>query len=60
MKFLASITIVVSLPATVAAFFGMNVHVPMEVHPQAFIMIALISLLISVGTVYLFWRRDWL
>jgi magnesium transporter len=60
MKFLASITIVVSLPATVAAFFGMNVHLPMEVHPLAFYMIVLISLLISVGAVYLFWRRDFL
>jgi len=29
MKFLASITIVISLPTMVASFFGMNVNVPL-------------------------------
>jgi magnesium transporter len=62
MKFLASITIVLSLPATVAAFFGMNVTLPFEfeLRPAAFVIIVLISFVISVGAAYLFWRRDWL
>ena len=34
MKFLASITIVLSLPTMVASFFGMNVHLPFEDHPH--------------------------
>jgi magnesium transporter len=60
MKFLASITIVLSLPTLVASFFGMNVHLPLELHPNAFIYIILISVLISLVVVYIFWRRDWL
>lgn len=60
MKFLASITIVLSLPTLVASFFGMNVHLPLELHPNAFIYIILISILISLVVVYIFWRRDWL
>jgi magnesium transporter len=62
MKFLASITIVLSLPATVAAFFGMNVTLPFEfeVNPLAFVIIVLISFVISVGAAILFWRRNWL
>lgn len=60
MKFLASITIVVSLPATVAAFFGMNVDLPLDLNPHAFLFILLISLVVSTGAAVLFWRRDWL
>lgn len=60
MKFLASITIVVSLPATVAAFFGMNVHLPLELNPQAFLLIVFISLGVSIAAAVIFWRRDWL
>jgi magnesium transporter len=59
MKFLAAITIVLSLPTMVASFFGMNVHLPFEVHPQAFLLILLISVAISLSAVYIFWRRDW-
>ncbi|MDI6693569.1 MAG: magnesium transporter CorA family protein [Anaerolineales bacterium] len=60
MKFLASITIVLSLPTLVASLFGMNVHLPLELHPNAFLYIIMISILISLVVVYIFWRRDWL
>jgi len=60
MKLLASITIVVSLPTMVASFFGMNVGLPFEGHPWAFLAILGISLVISCASVYVFWRRDWL
>jgi magnesium transporter len=59
MKFLAAITIVLSLPTMVASFFGMNVHLPFEAHPQAFVLIIFISLLIGLSAVYIFWKRDW-
>jgi magnesium transporter len=60
MKLLASITIVLALPSMVASFFGMNVHLPLETHPMAFMFIIVLSTLISIGTVFLFWRRDWM
>jgi magnesium transporter len=59
MKILASITIVVALPTFIASFFGMNVHLPMESHPLAFVFILAFSFIISLAVVYAFWKRDW-
>jgi len=59
MKFLASVTIVISLPNMVASFFGMNVRLPLESHPQAFSLTLLLSIIISLSAVFIFWKRDW-
>lgn len=59
MKFLASITIVLSLPTMVASFYGMNVHLPFEDVPYAFLLTIGISVFLSLSAVYLFWKRDW-
>jgi magnesium transporter len=59
MKFLASITIVLSIPTMVASFFGMNVHLPLENHPLAFPFIILLTAGIGVVAAYIFWKRDW-
>ena len=48
MKFLASVTIVLSLPTIIASLFGMNVILPFASDdPMAFIYILLLSVLIS-------------
>ena len=60
MKLLASITIIVSLPSTIAAFFGMNVRLPLEEHWLAFAIILAISLSISMAAGIYFWRHNWL
>ena len=60
MKFLASITIVLSLPTLVASLFGMNVQLPLANSPMAFLFILVISLLVSIAVAWLFARRDWL
>ena len=60
MKFLASITIVLSLPTIIASFYGMNVQLPLQEHPFAFTFTLLLSLGIGVGTLWIFARRDWL
>ncbi len=59
MKFLASITIVLSLPTMVASFYGMNVRLPLENEPNAFLFPLGFSFIISLGVVFLFWKRDW-
>lgn len=59
MKFLASITIVLSLPTMVASFYGMNVNLPFEDLPYAFLLTIGLSVILSLGAVYLFWKRDW-
>jgi magnesium transporter len=60
MKFLASITIVLSLPTMVASFFGMNVGLPLEGHPAAFVGVVLLSMGVSILVTLIFVRRDWL
>jgi magnesium transporter len=59
MKILASITIVMSLPTMVASFYGMNVHLPLEGHPQAFFFTIGLAFVFSIIAVYIFWKRDW-
>jgi magnesium transporter len=60
MKFLASITIVLSLPTMIASFFGMNIDLPLEQHPLAFPITLLISFGVSLIVALIFWKRDWL
>lgn len=59
MKFLASITIVLSIPTIVASLFGMNVSIPFAGNPLGFWLIFGISLLISGVIVLIFLRKDW-
>jgi magnesium transporter len=60
MKFLASVTIVLALPTLVASVYGMNVRLPLQEHPGAFLVVVGLSLAISLLVVVVFWRRDWL
>ena len=59
MKALAAITIVINVPAIVAAFYGMNVQLPGENHPLAFLTVFAISLVLSGVAVAIFYKRDW-
>jgi magnesium transporter len=60
MKFLASITIIINLPAVFASFFGMNVELPFMSHPLAFWIIVSISIALTFAVGYLFAKRDWM
>lgn len=60
MKFLTSMTIVISLPTLIASFYGMNVSLPGQNHPYAFPLMMLISLMISLIVVIIFWKKEWL
>ena len=59
MKALAAITIVINVPAIVAAFYGMNVQLPGENHPLAFLTVFGISILLSGIAVIVFYKQDW-
>jgi magnesium transporter len=59
MKFLAAITIVLSMPTMIASFFGMNVHLPLESHPMAFVGIIVFAVIVSLFIAYIFVKRDW-
>lgn len=60
MKFLASVTIILSLPTMIASFYGMNVQVPLGHWPWAFPLILVASVLVCASVGVLFWRKDWL
>jgi magnesium transporter len=59
MKALAAITIVINVPAIVAAFYGMNVTLPGESHPLAFIFVLVFSLALTSIAAIIFYKRDW-
>ncbi len=59
MKALAALTIIINLPAIVAAFYGMNVKLPGEEHPLAFLVVVGISILFTGIAIFVFYRRDW-
>ncbi|MBM3125808.1 MAG: magnesium transporter CorA family protein [Chloroflexi bacterium] len=59
MKALAALTIIVSLPGTVAAFYGMNVNLPGDSHPLAFLMVFGIAIALTTTATIIFYKRDW-
>jgi magnesium transporter len=60
MKALAALTIIVSLPGTVAGFFGMNVILPVSNEdPLSFLVIFGIALAMTAIATYIFYKRDW-
>lgn len=58
MKFLASVTIVMSIPTMIASFFGMNVALPWGSDPNGFLIIIVISLITSAILTYFLWKRE--
>jgi magnesium transporter len=60
MKFLASVTIILSLPTMIASFYGMNVPIHLSEQSWAFPLIVATSLLVCGIVGVLFWRKDWL
>jgi magnesium transporter len=60
MKFLASVTIILSLPTMIASFYGMNVRLPLGEWEWAFVVLALTAVLVCASVAVLFWRKDWL
>ncbi len=60
MKFLASVTIIVSVPTLLASIYGMNIDLPFQGSPYAFVVIMGVGVLLAVVVLWVFWRRDWL
>jgi magnesium transporter len=56
MKMLTSITIILMMPTLVASLYGMNVSLPFQNSPHAFLITLGISFLLSFGSVLFFWR----
>jgi magnesium transporter len=59
-KFLTSVTIIITIPGTIAGFFGMNVKIPFQEHPNGFIFVMITSLILSIAAILIFIRKKWL
>lgn len=60
MKFLTSVTIVLSLPTMIASFWGMNVDLPFSSNPYGFVIILIISIVIAIITSWWLKKKDML
>ena len=60
MKFLTSITIILSIPTMVASFWGMNVRVPMQDNIFGFLIITLVSILAAIIAMIWLKKKDML
>ena len=60
MKFLTSVTILLSIPTIIASIWGMNVDLPFQQYAHAFTLTIVIWLVISLAFAVVFWRRRYL
>jgi magnesium transporter len=58
-KTLTLITIAIMLPTLVVSIFSMNVKIPLEEHPHAFMIISGLALTSSIVVGVLWWHRKW-
>ena len=59
MKALAALTIIFNVPTIVASFYGMNVYLPGESHPFAFMGVIGLALGLTALATIFFYRRNW-
>lgn len=59
MKFLTSVTIVLTIPNIVASFYGMNLKLPFQEEPNGFALALLMSFILSSLLAFVFWRKNW-
>ena len=60
MKALTSITIIITIPILLASLYGMNVKLPLQDSPYAFLIVIGLSVLASLVAVAFFMKRKWL
>lgn len=59
MKLLAALTIILNMPVIVASFYGMNVALPGENSPLAFLSIIGVSIGLGGLATFIFYKRNW-
>ena len=60
MKYLAAITIVMSIPTIISGLWGMNVFVPLSETPGGFAIIVVATLFICLASIVILHRRKML
>ncbi len=57
MKFLAAITIIMSIPTMIGGLWGMNVKVPYGNNPYGFLIVVALSVITSIAVVFYFRKK---
>lgn len=60
MKFLASAAVILVVPTIIGTFYGMNVRLPLQDNPSAFLILVGLSMLSSFIIGLFFWKKGWL
>ncbi len=59
MKFLTLVTIVIALPTMVFSMYGMNIHLPLQHSPYAFLAVIGFSVIIALVMIVIFIRKKY-
>lgn len=59
-KILTVLTIILTIPTIIGSFYGMNVRLPLENHPNAFWIITGGTVVVSMIVLYLLKKKEWL
>lgn len=59
LKFLASMTIILSLPTILTSFFGMNIDLPFQNEGWAYLFVIGLSVSLGVLVMFIFMKLDW-
>jgi magnesium transporter len=57
-KLLTTVTIILMIPTLIASIYGMNVDLPFQDNPYAFLIITGLSILFSAAGIAIFWRKQ--
>ena len=57
MKFLTSITIILAVPTMISSFWGMNVQVPLAHSPYGFLILVIVSLILTIFGGYILGKK---
>lgn len=59
-KLLTALTIILNFPTMISSLYGMNVALPFEKNPFAFLIITSFIVIVSIAAFFFFQRRKWL
>ena len=57
-KLLTTVTIILMIPTLVASIYGMNVELPFQHSPFAFLIVIAFSVMVSILGIAVFWRKE--
>ncbi|MCQ8893492.1 MAG: magnesium transporter CorA family protein [Methanolinea sp.] len=60
MKLLTTVTIILMIPTLIASIYGMNVELPFQDTPYAFLFTMVLSFVLSAIGIVIFWRKEFL